>query len=633
MFGLRNRVVAPISSTLASLVALLAATDAAAGDPGPTLVEGRIVAQSGDTPTGGAGVLDMRPPFVNAQDEVGFVGDLDDGDHYVWVGDAVVWQGSDDAMVTLGNIEFAMDSDGAGAFVYAVDVDGDDALYTDLGVFAIAGSPITGIKGSTYTFLSSPSMTEDGALYFVGGIDDNDDGETDRRGFFRSADRTEASVELLLAGGDMVDGSLIDNNTTGINFSYALSEDAAHSIHVINTQDDTTMDAGLLIDGSIAIREGDDNGAGDNWDAFDLVSINASGNYLFTGDTDGDAATDEFIAYNGVIAIREGDTVVDAELLDGAQLRYAALSDFDQAMHAWGYPISDDFTETMFFACDAADIAGSSIEVFTLGDELDIDGDGMGDYVIADIPLTFPADSRGLGNTPFVYSQIVLDDGKSQAQAIVEFPVSCCGNGAVNAFEECDDGNDDDTDDCLAGCIAATCGDGFVQDGVEECDDANDDDTDECPTNCLEAACGDGFLQDGVEECDDGNDDDTDECVAGCVPASCGDGFVQDGVEECDDGNTDDGDECNADCTLAGGVDDTAGDSAGDSGVDDGPSTLSQGSGDEGGDTDTDTDSGSTGGADDGSGCSCQTSDRPLSGIVWAFAGLGLLGLRRRRRS
>ena len=49
--------------------------------------------------------------------------------------------------------------------------------------------------------------------------------------------------------------------------------------------------------------------------------------------------------------------------------------------------------------------------------------------------------------------------------------------------EECDDGNDDDTDAC-AGCTAARCGDGHVWDSVEECDDGNTVDNDGCNSDC-----------------------------------------------------------------------------------------------------------------------------------------------------
>ena len=40
-------------------------------------------------------------------------------------------------------------------------------------------------------------------------------------------------------------------------------------------------------------------------------------------------------------------------------------------------------------------------------------------------------------------------------------------NGVLEASEECDDNDADDTDGCLSNCRLATCGDGFVRAGVE----------------------------------------------------------------------------------------------------------------------------------------------------------------------
>jgi cysteine-rich repeat protein len=128
---------------------------------------------------------------------------------------------------------------------------------------------------------------------------------------------------------------------------------------------------------------------------------------------------------------------------------------------------------------------------------------------------------------------------------------SSCGDGIVQVPEECDDANDDETDDCLSTCAAASCGDGFIHEGVEACDDANDVDTDDCLSTCEAASCGDGFVHEGVEPCDDGNDIDTDACLTGCIEAVCGDGIVHEGVEACDDANEDDTDECTQVCELA----------------------------------------------------------------------------------
>ncbi|MEM6928226.1 MAG: VCBS repeat-containing protein, partial [Myxococcota bacterium] len=61
-----------------------------------------------------------------------------------------------------------------------------------------------------------------------------------------------------------------------------------------------------------------------------------------------------------------------------------------------------------------------------------------------------------------------------------------------------------------------------------------------------------GFVQQGVEACDDGNPDDTDDCLDTCAAAACGDGVVRSGVEDCDDGSDNgvEGSTCFADCRL-----------------------------------------------------------------------------------
>ena len=123
-----------------------------------------------------------------------------------------------------------------------------------------------------------------------------------------------------------------------------------------------------------------------------------------------------------------------------------------------------------------------------------------------------------------------------------------CGDGVLDPGEACDDGDADDSDECLQGCVLAVCGDGQVQVGIEACDDGNDDDADDCSNTCLLAECGDGKVGAG-EACDDGNDNNADACPGTCQQASCGDGFLHFGVEACDDGAASAG--CNLDCSVA----------------------------------------------------------------------------------
>ena len=170
-----------------------------------------------------------------------------------------------------------------------------------------------------------------------------------------------------------------------------------------------------------------------------------------------------------------------------------------------------------------------------------------------------------------------------------------CGNGIIEGGEQCDDGNTESSDSCLATCVKAVCGDGIVHVGVELCDngwllnsdggsdgdaegnpdggtctprcgpptcgdgvvqppeicdDKNFDDTDACLSSCLPARCGDGFVHAGVEACDDGDTLDTNDCTTSCLAARCGDGFTWKGHEECDDGNVNDLDGCDNNCKL-----------------------------------------------------------------------------------
>jgi cysteine-rich repeat protein len=102
----------------------------------------------------------------------------------------------------------------------------------------------------------------------------------------------------------------------------------------------------------------------------------------------------------------------------------------------------------------------------------------------------------------------------------VDEPEPFCGDGTVDAGEECDDGNNADGDGCSANCTVEPppkdCGDGALDAG-EECDDGNNVNGDGCSAVCtLEPFCGDGTVDAG-EECDDGNNADGDGCSSICL--------------------------------------------------------------------------------------------------------------------
>jgi cysteine-rich repeat protein len=96
-----------------------------------------------------------------------------------------------------------------------------------------------------------------------------------------------------------------------------------------------------------------------------------------------------------------------------------------------------------------------------------------------------------------------------------------------------------DTTDSSSSTSGPPCGNGMC---------APDENNNNCPQDC-EPICGNTVVEMG-EDCDDGNMDDSDDCVAMCKAAECGDTFLQTGVEECDDGNPTDNDGCSSTCKL-----------------------------------------------------------------------------------
>ena len=121
-----------------------------------------------------------------------------------------------------------------------------------------------------------------------------------------------------------------------------------------------------------------------------------------------------------------------------------------------------------------------------------------------------------------------------------------CGNGIVDAGEECDDTNDVAGDGCDPNCTRTRCGNGRITDG-EQCDDGNDTAGDGCspgcvveagfsctgePSHCVNGCSGPAEAQSCCScpvECNDGND-----CT---VNDRCENGLVVGDRITCDDGN------------------------------------------------------------------------------------------------
>ena len=127
----------------------------------------------------------------------------------------------------------------------------------------------------------------------------------------------------------------------------------------------------------------------------------------------------------------------------------------------------------------------------------------------------------------------------------------------MDSLEQCDDGNTLNNDGCSALCLTEVtggigCGNGIVNAG-EQCDSGTENsDTlaNTCRTNCTLPRCGDSAIDSG-EQCDEGilNGNASGSCRATCRLPYCGDGVMdyRQG-ERCDDGNSVTGDGCSGSC-------------------------------------------------------------------------------------
>ncbi len=94
--------------------------------------------------------------------------------------------------------------------------------------------------------------------------------------------------------------------------------------------------------------------------------------------------------------------------------------------------------------------------------------------------------------------------------------LACTSGNEDDTFATTADATSGDGDGDSSETGGGNCGDGVVDDGEECDLGPDNSSSGQCTPDCTIAECGDGFVQTELEECDDGNQDDTDACVSGC---------------------------------------------------------------------------------------------------------------------
>ena len=255
---------------------------------------------------------------------------------------------------------------------------GLDSLFVNDFAVAVEGDPILGLPGKEFRFNSRPGVTGLGEPVWIGGINDTATGAVEGNGLFKGFAQTN-----LLKTGDMPPGVDFPLDGNAVDFDFRFSPDGSRYITAVDQLSGSPTDDGRVVLDGVGLDVG---GAqveeatvipasiggvgGEAWDNFDFFGILDDGTYLITGDTDGDAATDEFVFYDGAMLYREGDTLGDGNVLAGS-LEGAYLAPTGDLGLIW----------------DIEDGLGGDVEavifngrvVAAEGDEIDLDGDGSVD--------------------------------------------------------------------------------------------------------------------------------------------------------------------------------------------------------------------------------------------------------------
>ena len=215
---------------------------------------------------------------------------------------------------------------------------GLDGCWVNTTVIANEDDPILSLPGKVFRFNSRPNILGTGEPVWIGGINDIS-GATEGNALFRGA-----SQSVVVMENDVLPGMPFPlSSGSAVDFDFRFSPSGNHHILAVDLaspsfNDDLYVDydgAALLI-GGLIVGEGQPMppalqvAPGENWDNFDSFGISDDGSYLFTGDTDGPTATDEFVVIDGAVALREGDLVGGLPL--SGSIESGALS----AREDWG---------------------------------------------------------------------------------------------------------------------------------------------------------------------------------------------------------------------------------------------------------------------------------------------------------
>ncbi|MBL9002410.1 MAG: hypothetical protein JNK25_14870 [Phycisphaerae bacterium] len=379
------------------------------------IVPAEVILSEGSSPSWAEGltVSTVNTAYTSEDGKVGFLAVLSDSRRVIFFDTGPVFFSTPSQTGGEGSIGVAS----GGRFVYSPSIDGNDGIWGSSGYIISDGDEAPGYPGLYISFASRPSMFGDGLFAFVGGLASTPTGSTAARVLYRGQIGDPVLTPVYRTG-DTIDGRTLRFATPGMSFNYDFSDNGQHVIHIVDVGG-ATGSAAVLYNGSIIAEDGQPlpGDPDEGWENFSGVGVNNDGDTLIWGDFITASQTDNFIAVNRVPAVREGDTVDGITIPSGSTVRAASISNIGTAAYIWSFST----TNRVLFHGNIADLRGTSIKVVRIGDLLDLDGDGIGDLTVRDLPETTTTTSAmDLGDDGYLYTSITVSDiGQTATRKII----------------------------------------------------------------------------------------------------------------------------------------------------------------------------------------------------------------------
>ncbi len=379
-----------------------------------------------DISVDGVTPIGFDDPTMNSNGTVAVVGiSTVASNDFVFVHDSIFFQASQWGSPIIEPIANQCGIDDFGNVMFMGDDEFNEELIykSDIGQIIREEDSAPGFANpAVINFIYRPMMLPNGWIYFIASIDEDNNGSTDSRAMYQVS--PAGVVALLYSTNNLLDGQVM-SSSNGYDFDFDVSENQVYSINVVDLNTGSTInDAAVSINGTIIVQENTPIDLTENFDNFDMVRINSSGDNIITGDSDGSATSDEYIIVNGDIQVREGDFLDGIELTTPATCQGVDINDNGDVAFTWAISGIQEY----LFSGNVNDPGGlaDANMILKRNDSLDIDGDFEWDYYITDFNAFTGFRGFELKDTNILYLHVdVIDTAGLSREAIIKIDPFC----------------------------------------------------------------------------------------------------------------------------------------------------------------------------------------------------------------